>query len=118
MEKKYTLLRIIGTISKILGIIVAVFTILGTIGSCASGFIGSALIGSYLDQLDLGIGQGQYLQIVLGVILSIMTLIYGGTVAIGLYAVGQGVHLLIDIEENTRLTVTMLQGQYSGQIVD
>ena len=110
MERKYTLLRTIGTISKILGIIAAVFTVLGAIGACASAFMGSAVVGPYLDQLGLGL-SGQYVQIIAGIVIAVVTLLYGGSIAIALYAVGQGVHLLIDIEENTRMTLALLQSR-------
>lgn len=118
MERKYALLRVIGTISKILGIVAAVTTILGAIGACASGFVGSAVIEPILAQLGFDLGQaGQYIQITLGVVIGIMIVIYGGMAAVSLYAVGQGVHMLITIEENTRLAVVMLQGQSAGRIV-
>jgi hypothetical protein len=39
-----------------------------------------------------------------------MTLLYGGSIAIALYAVGQGVQLLIDVEKNTRTVITLMQG--------
>lgn len=109
MERKYALLRVLGTISKVLGIITAVITILGAIGACAGAFVGSGVVGPYLDQLGLGFGQGQYVQMVLGIATSVISLLYGGSIAIALYAVGQGVQLLIDVEKNTRTIITMLQ---------
>jgi len=109
MESKYTLLRVLGTISKILGIITAIMAVLGAIGSIAGAFMGSDIIGPTLDQFGLGFGQGQYVGMVLGVVMSVMTLLYGGSIAIALYAVGQGVQLLMDIEKNTRTTVALLQ---------
>ena len=109
MESKYTLIRILGTISKILGIITAIMTILAAIGAIAGTFMGSDFIGPMLDQYGLGFGQGQYVGIALGIVGSVMTLLYGGASAIALYAVGQGVQLLIDIEKNTRTTIALLQ---------
>jgi hypothetical protein len=110
MERKYALLRVLGNISKILGIITGVLTILGAIGACAGAFVGSGVVGPYLDQIGLGFGQGQYVQMVMGIVTSVLTLLYGGSIAIALYALGQGVQLLIDVEKNTRTIITMLQG--------
>jgi len=109
MERKYTLLRVLGTISKILGIITAIMAVLGAIGSVAGAFMGSDIIGPTLDQFGLGFGQGQYVGMVLGIVMAIMTLLYGVSIAIALYAVGQGVQLLMDIEKNTRTTIALLQ---------
>jgi hypothetical protein len=109
MESKYTLIRVLGVISKILGIITAIMAVLGAIGAIAGAFMGSSVIGPMLDQYGLGFGQGQYVGMVLGVVGSIMTLLYGGSLAIALYAVGQGIQLLTDIEKNTRTAVALLQ---------
>jgi hypothetical protein len=110
MEKKYTLLRFLGTISKILGIITAIITVLGAIGACAGAFVGSGVVGPYLDQIGLGFGQGQYVQMAVGIVTSVMTVLYGGAITIALLAVGQGVQLMTDVEKNTRTLMTMMQG--------
>lgn len=110
MERKYTLLRVLGNISKILGIITAVITVMGAIGSCAAAFMGSEVVGPFLDAYGLGFGQPRIVQMVFGIVTSIMALLYGGAIAIALYAVGQGVQLLVDVEKNTRTIISMMQG--------
>jgi hypothetical protein len=109
MEKKYTLLRIIGAIYRILGIIGIVFTILGSIGVCVIGFMESTIVGQYAAWIDLGFGQGEYVQIAIGAILAVMIFINGASLSLAFYAFGEGIQLLISLEKNARQTTKLLQ---------
>ena len=44
-----------------------------------------------------------------GLIVSAITLIYGGGAAVTLYAVGEGIEVFISLEENTRRTALALE---------
>lgn len=106
MEKRYTALRIIGTIYKVLGVIVGIVALLGVIGLCLTAVLGGAALG----------GAGQQSQVfgalggaVGGILAAIITAVYGAAVAITLYAMGEGVYLLINVEENTRATMLLLE---------
>ena len=47
MEKRYKALRFIGSIYKVIGIIVGVITVLGAIGFCVLSAIGSSALPSF-----------------------------------------------------------------------
>lgn len=99
MEKKFGALRTIGNLYKIFAILILGLTLLGMIASCLLSVAGSA-------NSDLG-GGG----IFGGIILAGITLLYGGVIALGLYATGEAIFVILGIEENTRATSILLQRQ-------
>lgn len=112
MEKRYRALRIVGTIYKVLGIIAAALTVLAVLAMCGTSLLGGAALDSVGRQFgqDLG-GGGVFGGMVGGVIFSVLAVLYGGIIAVTLYAFGEMIYLLIALEENTRATAAMLQGQ-------
>ena len=114
MEKRYSALRFIGTIYKVLGVIVGIITILGALGLCGMSVLGGGLLDSALSQSQSNFGGGLLSGMVGGVILSVVALIYGGGLSVTLFAAGEGIYLLIALEENTRATALLLQ-QGAGQ---
>ena len=96
--KKYNALRTIASIMKVLGIIYGVLTILAALASCI-GF--GALGSSYM--YDDGVG------IVMGIVYGLIVLIFGGLTALMMYAGGELIYLLIDVEQNTRDTSDLLR---------
>ncbi len=115
MEKRYRALRIVGTIYKVLGIIAAALTVLAVLALCGTSLLCGAALDSVGRQLgqDLG-GGGVFGGMVGGVILSLFAVLYGGIIALTLYAFGEMIDLLIALEENTRLTAQMLQAEGGG----
>jgi hypothetical protein len=112
MEKRYAALRVIGTIYKILGGIVGVTTILLVLGICATSLLGGAAMDSLGRELGGDTGFAGLLSGFLGgLIAAVLAIIYGGGLAVTLYAAGEGVYLLLALEENTRATVALLQQQ-------
>lgn len=108
MEKRYKALRTIGSIYKILGIIAGVMTVLAIIGFCATSIFGGAMIDMF-NSASNGSGMpGIFGGALGGIILSLGALIYGGGASVTLYALGEGVYLLIELEENTRATAMLL----------
>lgn len=110
MIKKYKALRIVGTVYKIIGTFILVVTILAAIGSCLSGVLGGALFSGITDQVKSNLqfaGSGG--MVVMGIIMGIGIFLWGAIVGITAFAAGEGIYLLIDLEENTRLTATMLK---------
>ncbi len=100
VEKRYPILRVLSVIYKILGGIVAAFTILGAIGSCIVGIAGGAALGELERQLGTplpGIGG-----VVGGIIAGLIVFLYGGFIALFLYAFGELISLFISMEENIR----------------
>ena len=113
MIKKYKALRIVGTIYKVIGTIILVVTVLAAVGSCLSGILGGALFRGLADQVqsDLPVaGSGG--MAVMGIIMGFGILIYGVIVGVTTFAAGEGIYLLIDLEENTRLTASLLMKEH------
>lgn len=108
MEKKFRVLRIIGTLWKVLAWIVLVGGILSSLGILLVGVLGSG--GSLLRLF------GQEAGVVPGA-LGIVSSIFGFVVALVftiiyfliLYAVGELIDLLLAIEANTRKTMQAMQ---------
>jgi hypothetical protein len=102
MEKKYRALRFVGTVFRIIGIVLGVITILGALGFCASSILGGVGLESLVEQMDSdlqlpGVGMAAF-----GIVMGVVMLIYGGISAISTYAIGDVIYILIDIEANTR----------------
>lgn len=105
MEKKFTALRIVATIWKILAWIVLIFGIIASILSLIGSIVGGGVLGPMMQQYGF---EGQVPAGVFGVVGGIITflvmLIATLFYFLALYAVGEGISLLLAIEENTRLT--------------
>ena len=109
--KKYSALRTIATILKILGIIYGVLTILAAIGSCLIFGMVEGVMSDILD-MGYGYGYGDYMggaSIVTGIIIGLVILITGGLTTLLLYGGGESIYLLIDLEQNTRDTANVLR---------
>jgi hypothetical protein len=110
MEKRYAALRTIGTVYKVLGGIAGVVTVLLVIGACLTSILGGATADRLSRQLGTDVGLGGLFGGVLGgVLLSLFVVLYGGGVALTLFAAGEGIYLLLALEENTRATAMALQ---------
>jgi hypothetical protein len=103
MARRFTALRIIGTIYKMLGVIAGILTVLAFVAIIVAAVVGGGRLGR-------GFMPGP-LYGVRTTAAAIGVLIYGSIVALTLYAFGEGVYLLIALEENTRLTSELLQRQ-------
>jgi hypothetical protein len=112
MKKKYGALRTIGTIYKIIGVVIAIFTVIGALGICIVGFAGgsmmqgaTSLLGEQSGSMNPA-GAG-----IAGVLMAIWVLITGAISSVSIYALGEGVYLLLDLEENTRKTSDLLESR-------
>ncbi|MDP2989497.1 MAG: hypothetical protein Q8O57_02900 [Kiritimatiellota bacterium] len=117
MEKHFKVLRIVGRVYKVMGIIMAVVTLLSALGFCGMSVLGGSAMESALKNLPvntLGQGQGFGLLggVVGGVLLSLAIILSGGIYAVTTYALGEAVYLLIALEENTRRTALLLHSQH------
>ena len=115
MEKKFKILRFIGTVYKVLGIITAVLTILGAAGICLTSVLGGAMI----DQVQREFGEigpvGLMSGAAGGAIIGGFLLVWGTIIALLLLAAGEGIYLLLALEENTRTTADCMQQFSSAQ---
>jgi hypothetical protein len=116
VEPRYRALRIIGTIYKVLGGVAGVITILVVVSICASSVLGGAAIGSLGRELGGRPGVGSlFTGAIGGLLVSLFAIVYGGAIAVTLYGFGEGIYLLLAVEENTRATAQLLRGQMSPQ---
>lgn len=115
MERKYAGLRLAGTVYKVLGIIVGVITILAALGICVTSLLGGAAMNSLAGDFGGNAGMMGSLGGVLGGLLGgLFALIYGGAMALGLYAFGEMMQLMIALEENTRATAAVLMQRHEA----
>ncbi len=116
MEQRFRVLRIISTIYKVLGGLVAVIAVIAIIGGCLTSVFGGAVLGSLFDGRGGGGGLlgGVVGGLIQAVVITVVSLIYGGGAAVTLYAFGEGIELVLSLEENTRTTATLLQRQMGG----
>ena len=110
MEKRFRALRIIGTIYKALGLIAASLTTIVAVASCLTSVLGGAALGNLPNQLgDSSQVTGLLGGALGGILVSLVAIIYGGGISVTLYALGEGVYLLLALEENTRATAGTLR---------
>lgn len=115
MEKKYAGLRLAGTVYKVLGIIIGVITILAALGVCLTSILGGAAMNSLAGELGGDAGIMSSLGGVVGGLLGgLFALIYGGAMALGLYAFGEMMQLMVALEENTRATAAVLTQRHEA----
>ena len=105
MEKRYSVLRIIGTIFKVLGVLVGILAVLGALVLCGGALVGSASIANAGREAGVPFLSG----VAGAVIGGIFSLLFGLIYAMGLIAVGDFIYVLLSIEENTRATSAMLR---------
>lgn len=103
MEKKYRMLRLVATIYKFFAWVILVLGVLGACGALIGSILGAGAAprGGPTDFAALGV--------VGGIIGGVLILFYAAVVFLGLYAFSELVHLVIALEENTRLTAERLQ---------
>jgi len=113
MQTKFGVLKFISGFYKGVGIIVGVITIISALGICLTSILGTTLL-SGLNQnvqnsgLPLALGASS---VFVGIISAIGTIIGGALAALGLYAFGELIALLVSLEENTRTTAIILQNR-------
>jgi hypothetical protein len=110
MVKKYRALRIVGMVYKVIGTIILVVTILAAAGSCLSGILGGALFSGIANQVQSNLqSAGSGGMAVGGILIGFVILLWGIIVGVTAFAAGEGIYLLIDLEENTRITASLLK---------
>jgi hypothetical protein len=112
MERRYLGLRTIANIYRVLGYIVLVLTILAVLAICGLSVASGTVFESVSQQIGVNSnGSGVAGGIIGGLFVSFLALIYGGVISLSLIAFGEGIYLLISIEENTRKTAMLVQNQ-------
>jgi len=111
MEKKFRVLRIIGTIWKILAWIALIVGILSAIGILLTSILGGGIMREFGRQYGDAPWASWAFGLAGGLVAFAVSLI--GTIIyfLALYAVGELVYLLLAIEENTRLAAQWIQAR-------
>lgn len=104
MKRKYGALR---TVATIITIVAWIVLIVGVIGSIVMGIGGATLMES------VGVSGAAYvaITIILGIVGSVLSFLF-------LLAYAQLIHLLIDVEMNTRETATHFRGKEPAEIAE
>ncbi len=98
MDKRYTALRVIATIYKIIGVLVALLTVLAVVLMIVGVAGNSRPLAMY------GLAGPEM------IVISVISILLGGGLgALGIFAVGEALFLLINLEENTRYTAILLR---------
>ena len=99
MEKKHTVLRIIATLYKIVAVVFLIVTVLGVVFT----FIAQ-------PRIDLGFGlPSGPLVLAFAIVMAVFELLIGGLIFLGVFAIGDLISLLINIEENTRFSALLMR---------
>jgi hypothetical protein len=108
MEKRYQAMRILARIYQIVGIVIGAITLLAVLAGCVGLLVGGAGLGR--TYRDFGwMWPGSMGGTVAGIIGLSIGLLYGGLISLTLYAFGEGIFVLLAMEENTRATAYLLQ---------
>jgi hypothetical protein len=106
MERRFTALRIIGTVLKIIAWLMLILGILAAIGSLIAGF-------ALTDQLGIStLNVGGPLA---GIAMFVVVLVVAILQFLAFYAGGEFIYLFLAIEENTRRTAYFMQQQYTAR---
>lgn len=103
MESRFTALRVISIVFKIIAWIALIIGLLGAVGGLFAGFTMSGQQGPL--GIDLGGPMAGIALFVAALIIAIFNFMF-------FYAIGESIYLFLSIEENTRRSAYLLQQQY------
>lgn len=101
MKKRFGVLRVLASILKVLGIVVAVFAVLGGLGTLIVSIAGGDLWSSFGYDANSGF--------LVGLVGSFGIVVFGVLYAVVLYAYGELLMLFLAMEDNTFKTVKLLE---------
>ena len=116
MEARFKTLRLVGTLWKIFAWIVLVAGVLSSLGLLITSILGGAGLRGLFETTAEGlVGEiPPVLDWIGGVMMFFVSLVVTLLNFLVLYAAGELIHLLLAIEENTRLAYEQLQWVQSG----
>lgn len=118
MEKRFRILRIIGTIWKIAAWIALGVGILSALGSLIASIAGSGVVGQVVKENVPQLANVSWASWVFGAVVGVIGFVNFLLIALlyflSFYAIGDFIYLGISIEENTRTTAQAIAAlQYS-----
>jgi len=121
MEKRYKVLRIIGTFFKLVGIFILLITILLVLGLLVSVVFGALSLNGPDHAMMRFSMQPDGMQVlgplggmISASLLGLVSIVNGILLSLIFYALGDGIYLFLAIEENTRQTAELLKQNRSG----
>jgi hypothetical protein len=105
MDRRFTALRVIGTVFKVLAWFSLILGVLGSVGMLVLGFT----LGSQEGFLGVSVGGplAGIAMFVVGLLIAIISFL-------SLYAIGESIYLLLAMEDSTRRSAYLLQQQYTS----
>lgn len=110
MEKKFRVLRIVGTIWKVLAWVMLIVGFLASVGLLLMSIFGGQMIRQLMPPEQMPWAP-QLFGVAGGVVSFLVSLIVTLIYFLLFYAVGELIYLLLAIEENTRLTSQLVQAR-------
>jgi len=108
MEKRFKVLRFVATLYKIFAWIALAVGIVGMLGAIVTGIVRGPII-SQMARGSVGAAIGG---IIGGIVGGVGILLIAALYFLLLYAVAEGIYLLLSIEESTRQTAYLLSQQH------
>ena len=108
MEKRFKVLRFVATLYKIFAWIALAVGIVGMLGAIVTGIVRGPII-SQMARGSVGAAIGG---IIGGIVGGVGILLIAALYFLLLYAVAEGIYLLLSIEESTRQTAYLLSHQH------
>ncbi len=107
MEKRFKVLRLVAILYQILAWIALAVGVLGVLGAIVTGIMRGPLI----RQMTYGSIGAAIGGVIGGIITGMGILLIAALYFLLLYAISEGIYLLLSIEENTRQTAYLLSQQ-------
>ena len=107
IPRKFGTFRFIGTFFKIMGIIIAIATVIGAILLAIGFSVGGSLLGNLVQTAETPERLYSY-GILSGVLTALIVLVVGGLWGALTFGIGEMFYVLIAIEENTRVIIKEL----------
>lgn len=114
VPKRFGVLRLVGTLLKVLAWIVLVVFVLFAIVAAIAG-VTMPFLGPFFSSINADVSPGGAGG---GIVIGIAALVVGLIYFLLLYAVGESFHLQIAMEENTRLTAALLLRMHQDSQVE
>lgn len=107
---RYWMLTFFGTVLKVLGVLSGLIAIISGLAGCMV----TASISQAIQQFASDSGLGALGGVVSGSLAVLVTLC-GLVIALSIYAGGEMIHLMIDLERNTSTAMYLLESLVRGQ---
>ena len=101
MKKRFGVLRLLATILKVLGVVVAACAVLGGLGTLIMSIAGGDLWASFGVDTNSGF--------FMGLVGSLGIVVFGILYAVIIYGYGELLLVLLSVEDNTYKTVKLLE---------